>query len=140
MKEDAEERLRIEHERADDESAKAQQYLEQARDIQVRLEEEQLAHANERTRHAQADVELRARLREELTEKVAAERTKVERELIRNAEELERACHARDAADAARSAVEEEALKVLSDFEQTHLLKREQLEDSMRVERETPGS
>ncbi len=136
LKEDAEERLRIEHERADDESAKAQQHLEQARDIQVRLEEEQLAHANERTRHAQADVELRARLREELTEKVAAERTKVERELIRNAEELERACHARDAADAARSAVEEEALKVLSDFEQTHLLKREQLEDSMRVERE----
>ena len=110
--------------------------LAEARDYQKRLEEVQLASAREAEMREQQQLSLEGKLREELKQKAQTERQKLEGELTRNAAELERAKHERDAAEVARIAAAEEAQTIVADFKEAHERKRVQEEADMQVERE----
>ena len=136
QKAEAEVRLREEQMRVETQAEESRVRLAQARDYQERLQEVELASAREAEMREEQQLALERRLQKELKQNVRFERQKLEEELTRNATELERARHERDAAEAARVAAADEAQKIVAEFKDAHARKRLQEETDMRVERE----
>jgi len=136
MKDEAESELALERERLQAEANEAKTRLREAQRIQHEVEKTRQESSREAEERQQRQVELEQRLRDEVQEKIASERHKIEAEFARNAEELERARREKEAAEAARIAAAEEAERIIAEYKETHERLREREEEKLRAERE----
>jgi len=136
MKDEAESQLGKEREALKMEAAEAKKRLHEAKRIQHEVEQARIESSTEADMRQRRHLELERKLRDEMQQKIASERHKIEAEFARNAEELERARREKDAAEAARIAAAEEAEQIIREYKDTHELLRKREEEKLLGERQ----
>ncbi len=135
-REEAEARLREEREKMEQQTANARRKLDEARRIKRETEASRRAVETEVEQKRREQAELERRLREEVDKKIREERRKLEAEFARHAQEMELAQREREAAEAARIAAQEEAERIIAEYESEHAKTVADHEAKLRLERE----
>ena len=119
-REDAEEKLRNERSKMDAQAVEARNKLDEARKLKQETEASRRAVEMEVEAKRKAQEEMERKMREEVNKKIQEERRKLEAEFARQAEEMERMQAEREAADAARTAAQDEAQRIIAEYKEEH--------------------
>ena len=145
-REEAEQNLRSERSKMDEQAQEARDKLDEARKLKQETEASRRAVEMDVEEKRQAQEEMERKMREEVNKKIQDERRKLEAEFARQAEQMERMQAEREAAEAGRTAAQEESQRIIAEYkeerEKTLAEKEEhernlaEKEEQIRLERE----